>query len=78
MEALKEVEKKLDEAAELLTQIMAPHMKPKNVARIKATTDYVGKAAFLKDILQDPELNNDVEKLFAASEKFTQFHLYAE
>jgi hypothetical protein len=77
-EKLGEAHKYFAEAATILTKILSPLMKEKNVARIKATTDYVGDTDRLFKIYMDNTLNDPLQDLISAAEHYTQFHFYKE
>lgn len=78
LNALKEVEKNIEGAGTILTQLLTPFMKPQTLQRIKETTDYIAKPGFLKDILLDPSLSAEVEQLYITSDKYTQFHFHED
>jgi len=73
-----EVQKYLSDVTEVLTKIFSPYMKPKNVARIKETTDYLGNIDRLTTIFTDTSLDEDLQELIDAAEHYTQFHFYSE
>jgi len=68
----------MGDAAEILTKLLSPHMKPKNVQKIKDTTDYLGNADRLMQIFYDEALNDDLQELISAGEHYTQFHFYSD
>jgi len=72
------VQKNFEEAADKLTKVLSPLMKPANVARIKMTTDYIGNADRLLKIYLDEALNDPLQDLISAAEHYTQFHFYKE
>jgi len=77
-EKLEQVQAKLNESATVLTTLLSPHVKAKNVQLVKSTADSIGTAAFLFKILMDESLVDEVQDLITAGEHYTQFHFYTE
>lgn len=77
-EKLEQVQAKLNESAAVLTTLLSPHVKAKNVQLVKSTADSIGTAAFLFKILMDESLVDEVQDLITAGEHYTQFHFYSE
>jgi Domain of unknown function (DUF758) len=77
-EKLDEVEKEFRRAADTLAEIMGPHMKPKNLARIASIVDCVGNADVLFRAFQNDTVEDDVQRLVDASVSYTQFHFYPD
>jgi hypothetical protein len=73
-DALRRVEGHLKDAEEIITNILAPHLRPKNMFRISAAFGVLADAQFLYNAYTDPELEGDLEKLIDAMEYYTQFH----
>lgn len=73
-DALRRVEGYLKDAEEIITNILAPHLRPKNMFRISAAFGVLADAQFLYRAYTDPELEPDLEKLIDAMEYYTQFH----
>jgi len=73
-----QVSQYLSDSAEMLTKLFTGHMKPKNIAKVKETTDYLGSPERLTKIFLDDTLNNDLQELIDAAEHYTQFHFYSD
>eukprot|EP01129_Flabellula_baltica_P017588 TRINITY_DN9792_c0_g1_i1.p1 TRINITY_DN9792_c0_g1~~TRINITY_DN9792_c0_g1_i1.p1 ORF type:complete len:320 (-),score=90.58 TRINITY_DN9792_c0_g1_i1:46-1005(-) len=73
-DALVRVEGHLRDAEEIITNILAPFLRPKNMFRISAAFGILADASFLDHVFQDPEIEPDLEKLIDAMEYYTQFH----
>lgn len=77
-EKLTQVQVHLQEASSILSNLLAPHLKPQNVQLVKATSDIIANADFLFKILIDEALAEEVQELITASDHYTQFHFYPE
>jgi len=75
-EALKKVELGLKKAEEILTNLLAPHLTPKNMLRISAAFGSIADVNFLAAAFNDAELDDDLDKLIDAMEYYTQFHYH--
>jgi len=73
-DALRRVEGHLKDAEEIITNILAPYLRPKNMFRISAAFGILADAQFLNHVYTDPEMETDLEKLIDAMEYYTQFH----
>jgi len=73
-----QVQQLLSETSTTLTALLTAHMKPKNLAKIKETTDYLGNPERLMRIFQDEALNEDLQELISAGDHYTQFHFYSD
>jgi len=74
LEALGRVEKMLSEAERIITELLQPHLSPKNMFRLASTFGYLGSQKFLEKAFTDEELDEELEKLVDAMEYYTQFH----
>eukprot|EP01120_Amphizonella_sp_Union-15-10_P004836 TRINITY_DN1559_c0_g1_i2.p1 TRINITY_DN1559_c0_g1~~TRINITY_DN1559_c0_g1_i2.p1 ORF type:complete len:383 (+),score=98.71 TRINITY_DN1559_c0_g1_i2:76-1224(+) len=73
-DAFKRVEGMLHRAETVITNLLAPHLTPKNMFRISSTFGYLGNAEFLEKVFKDQALEEELEKLIDAMEYYTQFH----
>jgi len=73
-----EVNKMLMEAAEKISNLVGPHLKPKNVDMVRSTIEYLGDPERLMQIFMDPAIDEDLQELISAGEHYTQFHFYSE
>jgi len=73
-EAFVRVESQLKEAEEILTNLLAPFLKPKNLFRISSAFGTLANAKFLHRVFRDEALTEELEKLVDAMEYYTQFH----
>jgi len=73
VEALGRVEKMLGEGERIITELMQPHLSPKNMFRLASTFGYLGSQKFLEKAFSDMELDEELEKLIDAMEYYTQF-----
>jgi len=73
-----EVHSFLAEAGTILTKLLAPHMKPRNVARISETIEYLGNPDRLLRVFMDETLNEPLQEMINSAEHYTQFHFYPE
>ncbi len=71
------MEADIQEAGQLLTNMLAPHLKAQNLQKIRWVVDY-GSATTLMRILLDPDQEQPVLTLLEAGEHYAQFHFYAE
>jgi len=78
LEKFGEVEKKIREGGDILSKLLAPHLKPKNVKILQDLVEYISNADRLFQIFQDTTLDDDLQELVSASEHYTQFHFYSE
>lgn len=74
VEALGRVEKLLSDGERIITELLQPHLKPKNMFRLASTFGYLGSQKFLEKAFSDEELDEELEKLIDAMEYYTQFH----
>lgn len=74
VEALGRVEGMLKEAERIITELLQPHLSPKNMFRLATTFGYLGSLKFLEKAFSDDELDEELEKLVDAMEYYTQFH----
>lgn len=74
VEALGRVEKMLSEGERIITELLQPHLSPKNMFRLASTFGYLGSLKFLEKAFSDDELDEELEKLVDAMEYYTQFH----
>jgi hypothetical protein len=77
-EKFAEVHSNLDSAAAILSKLVEPHLKPKNIQLIKDTMSYLSNSDRLMKIFNDESLDEDLQELINASEHYTQFHFYAD
>lgn len=73
VDALGRVEKMLSEGERIITELLQPHLSPKNMFRLAATFGYLGSLRFLEKTFTDDELDEELEKLVDAMEYYTQF-----
>jgi len=73
-EGLLRVEGFLKESEEILTNLLAPHLTPKNLFKISSSFGCIADALFLERVFQDEMLEEDLEKLIDAMDYYTQFH----
>jgi len=74
--ALLKVEELLKKAEEVITNLLAPHLKSKNMLRISSTFACIANEDFLNNAFKDQSLEPDLEKLIDAMEYYTQFHYH--
>jgi len=72
------VNKQALEAASILTKLLEPHMKPKNLVKIKETIDFLTNPEFLLKVFKEESLDDDLQELISAMEHYTQFHFYSD
>jgi len=75
-EALKKVEVHLKKAEEVFTQILAPHLTPKNMLLIAQCFGCIADVNFLMTVFRNDDLEEDLDKLIDAMEYYTQFHYH--
>ena len=75
-EALKKVESLLKKAEEVITNLLAPHLTPKNMLRISQAFGCIADVKFLMTVFNNDELEEDLDKLIDAMEYYTQFHYH--
>jgi len=75
-EALKKVEGLLKKAEEVFTQILAPHLTPKNMLLIAQCFGCIADVKFLTTVFKHDDLEEDLDKLIDAMEYYTQFHYH--
>mmetsp|Transcript_29357 Transcript_29357/g.32621 ORF Transcript_29357/g.32621 Transcript_29357/m.32621 type:complete len:339 (+) Transcript_29357:256-1272(+) len=68
------VEEMLKNAETVITNLLAPHLTPKNMFRISSTFGHLAHNDFLNQVFRDDTLEEDLEKLIDAMEYYTQFH----
>ena len=73
-DALLRVEGHLKDAEEIITNVLAPYLRPKNMFRISAAFGVLADAQFLEHVFADEAIEEDLEKLIDAMEYYTQFH----
>jgi len=74
--ALVKVEELLKKAEEVITNLLAPHLKPKNMLRISSTFGCIANEQFLNIVFRNDALEPELEKLIDAMEYYTQFHYH--
>jgi len=62
------------EAEDLLTNLLAPHITPKNLFKISQSFGCIADSLFLERVFQDESMEEDMEKLVTAMEYYSQFH----
>jgi len=77
-EKLELVQKNFLEVTEVMFKTLGPHMKTRNVDKIKETTEYLGNPQRLLTIFTDSAMDENVQILIDAAEHYTQFHFYAD
>jgi len=77
-EKLETVHKNFAEVSDVMVHVLGPHMKPKNVEKIKDTTDFLGNPQRLLTIFSDAAMDENLQILIDAAEHYTQFHFYAD
>jgi len=77
-EKLKTISQKTEQATDILTKILAPLLKPKNVQMVNDTISYLSDADRLLRIFKDPTLQEEVSDIANAANHYTQFHFYAD
>jgi len=75
-EALKKVESLLKQAEAVITNLLAPHLTPKNMLLIAQAFGVIADKDFLTDAFRRDELEEDLDKLVDAMEYYTQFHYH--
>jgi len=75
-EALRKVEALLKKAEEVITNLLAPHLTPKNMLRISQAFGCIADVKFLMTVFNNDELEEDLDKLIDAMEYYTQFHYH--
>jgi len=73
-EALRKVEASMKKAEEVITNLLAPHLTPKNMLRISSAFSCIADADFLIKAFKNEDLEDDLDKLVDAMEYYTQFH----
>lgn len=71
-EKLEIVQNNLYEAGAILTKILTPHLKPKNVAMVKRLLELIGNAPFLFKLLMDNSLIEETHELITAGDHYCQ------
>jgi len=74
VEGLQRVESYLKESEEILTNLLAPYLTPKNLFRISSAFGCIADAVFLEKAFNDESLEEELEKLIDAMDYYTQFH----
>jgi len=64
----------LKEAGNILSNLMKPHVQPKNLARLHDIFDILGSVDFFTKAWGTPEITKDMEDLVDAMNKYTQFN----
>jgi len=75
-EALKKVEGLLKKAEEVITNLLAPHLTPKNMLKISQAFGCIADVKFLITVFKNDDLEDDLDKLIDAMEYYTQFHYH--
>jgi len=75
-EALKKVEGLLKKAEEVITNLLAPHLTPKNMLKISQAFGCIADVKFLITVFKNDDLEEDLDKLIDAMEYYTQFHYH--
>jgi len=65
-------------ATNILTKLLAVHLKPKNVTMVQETISYLSDADRLLRIFNDPSLQEEVSDIANAANHYTQFHFYSD
>jgi len=73
-DGLLRVEGFFKESEEILTNLMAPYLTPKNLFKISQSFGCVADSLFLEKVLKDETLEEDLDKLIDAIDYYTQFH----
>jgi len=76
IEAVEKVVVHLKKTEEIVTNLLAPNLTPKNMLRISQTFAAIANKDFLEHVYFDHELDSDMEKLADAMEYYTQFHYH--
>eukprot|EP01124_Arcella_intermedia_P017240 TRINITY_DN2401_c0_g1_i2.p1 TRINITY_DN2401_c0_g1~~TRINITY_DN2401_c0_g1_i2.p1 ORF type:complete len:178 (-),score=49.46 TRINITY_DN2401_c0_g1_i2:112-645(-) len=71
-EALKKVESLLKSSEEILLQLLTTNLSSKNVLRLSFIFSTLGDAKFLENVLEDPSLAQELEKVISVMEAYTQ------
>jgi len=75
-EALRKVEIGLKKAEEVITNLLAPHLTPKNMLKISQAFGCIADVDFLVRVFKNDALEEDLDKLIDAMEYYTQFHYH--
>lgn len=75
-EALRKVETSMKKAEEVITNLLAPHLTPKNMLKISQAFGCIADADFLIAVFKKDDLEEDLDKLIDAMEYYTQFHYH--
>jgi len=73
-DALVKIEGSLREAEEILTNLLAQYLQPKNLYRLSSSFGVLADAKFLSRVFSDDTFDEELEKLVDAMEYYTQFH----
>jgi len=73
-DALVRIETSLREAEEILTNLLSPHLRTKNLFLINSSFGVLADAKFLSRVFSDEKYDEELEKLVDAMEYYTQFH----
>eukprot|EP01117_Protostelium_nocturnum_P013578 TRINITY_DN507_c0_g1_i1.p1 TRINITY_DN507_c0_g1~~TRINITY_DN507_c0_g1_i1.p1 ORF type:complete len:364 (-),score=162.03 TRINITY_DN507_c0_g1_i1:51-1142(-) len=76
-ERLEEISKLASEATQILTNVLTPLLKAKNIQIITDTVSYIASTERMKRIFLEKSLLDDVSEVSAAANRYTQFHFYA-
>jgi len=70
------VESLLKKAEEVITNLLAPHLTPKNMLKISQAFGCIADVKFLITVFKNDDLEEDLDKLIDAMEYYTQFHYH--
>jgi len=73
-DGLLRVEAYFKESEEILTNLLTPHLTPKNLFKISSSFGCIADAKFLLKVFEDITLEEELEKLIDAMDYYTQFH----
>lgn len=74
VEALQRVEADLKKAEKVITDLLQPHISPKNMFRLTSIFSTVANLKFLETVFYNDSVENELEKLVDAMDYYTQFH----
>jgi len=76
IEALEKVEKELQDAQNIIVELLSKHIKTKNMMRLTSIFGTVANLKFLETIFYDDTIEDELEKLIDAMDYYTQFHYH--
>jgi hypothetical protein len=68
----------IQEAAELLKKVLAPHLTANSLKKIDVLVTYAADPTVLYKIVMDRSMQEELYELVSAGEHYSQFHFYAE